>query len=93
MAGRRLAAVSGALVQHGQPAGTPAALVMAGTAMTQRVVTGTLGDIAALAAAAGVSTPANLFVGAVVALRDQLEWFKPAAAAAAYNAHPEGAER
>lgn len=93
MAGRRLAAVSGALVQHGQPAGTPAALVMAGTAMTQRVVTGTLGDIAALAAAAGVSSPAILYVGAVVALRDQLEWFKPAAAAAAYNAHPEGAER
>ncbi len=92
MAGRRLDAVSDALQRHGAAAATPAALVMAGTTAGQRVVTGTLADIGARAAAAGVSSPAILYVGAVVSLGDQLEWFKPAATAAAYNAQPEGVQ-
>lgn len=93
MSGRRLAAVSDALCRHGRPAGTPAAVVMGGTTHDQRVVTGTLGDIAANAAAAGVSSPAILYVGDVVALRERLDWFRPAAGAAAYNAPTSGAPR
>jgi len=89
MAGRRLAAVSEALRAHGRPAGTPAAVVMGGTTVEQHVVSGTLGDIAARAAAAGVSSPAILYVGDVVALRERLDWFRPAAGAA-YNAQPSG---
>jgi len=90
MAGRRLAAVSAALCHHGRAASTPAALVMGGTTASQRVVTGTLGDIAGRAEAAGVTSPAILYVGEVVALREQLDWFRPAAGAAAYNAPTSG---
>ena len=39
--------------RHGRPADTPAAVVMGGTTDDQRVVAGTLGDIAGKAAAAG----------------------------------------
>ncbi|MEQ1802944.1 MAG: siroheme synthase CysG [Gammaproteobacteria bacterium] len=93
MAGRRLAEVSDALRRHGRPGATPAAVVMAGTTSDQRVVTGTLASIAGQAAAAGVSSPAILYVGDVVALRDRLDWFRPAAGTAAYNASTSGAPR
>jgi uroporphyrin-III C-methyltransferase/precorrin-2 dehydrogenase/sirohydrochlorin ferrochelatase len=86
MSGRRLAAVSDALRQHGRPGDTPAAVVMGGTTAGQRVVAGTLGDIAGRAAAAGIASPAILYVGDVVALHERLAWFGPAAGAAAYNA-------
>lgn len=86
MSGKRLASVSDALRRHGRPDGTPAALVMGGTTADQRVIEGTLADIAERAAAAGVSSPAILYVGDVVALRKDLDWFGPAAAGAAYNA-------
>lgn len=93
MTGRRLGAVSDALCRHGRPAGTPAAVVMGGTTAVQRVVTGNLGNIAGLAAAAGLSSPAILYVGEVVALRERLDWFRPAAGAAAYNAPTSGVHR
>lgn len=93
MSGRRLAAVSEALCRHGRPGDTPAAVVMGGTTADQRVVAGTLSDIAGKAAAAGVSSPAILYVGDVVALRERLGWFGPAAGAAAYNASMSGANR
>ncbi len=91
MTGRRLAAVADALLRHGRPASTPAAVVMGGTTRDQRVVAGALGDIAGKAAAAGVSSPAILYVGDVVALREQLDWFRPAAGTAAYNEATSGA--
>ncbi|MBN8281401.1 MAG: uroporphyrinogen-III C-methyltransferase, partial [Gammaproteobacteria bacterium] len=86
MSGRRLAAVSDALRHHGRPGDTPAAVVMGGTTASQRVVSGTLRDIAGKAEAAGIGSPAILYVGDVVALREQLAWFGPAAGTAAYNA-------
>ena len=93
MSGRRLAAVSDALRQHGRPGDTPAAVVMGGTTAGQRTVAGTLADIAGKAAAAGIASPAILYVGDVVALRDQLGWFGPAAGAAAYNVSMSGVPR
>jgi uroporphyrin-III C-methyltransferase/precorrin-2 dehydrogenase/sirohydrochlorin ferrochelatase len=93
MAGRRLAAVADSLCRHGRPPATPAAVVMSGTMPEQRVVTGTLADIAGRAAAAGVSSPAILYVGEVVALRDRLDPSPPAAGTAAYNAGSEGVSR
>ena len=50
----------------------------------------TLADIAARTAAAGLASPAILYVGEVVALRPRLDWFGPAAEAAAYNADTAG---
>ncbi|MBS1148795.1 MAG: uroporphyrin-III C-methyltransferase [Myxococcaceae bacterium] len=72
MAGRKLAEATAALVRQGKSARTPAAIVEAGTWEGQRVIEGTLGEIAELAAAAQVGSPALLVVGEVVRLRAQL---------------------
>jgi len=58
-----------ALVAGGRREGTPAALVSRATLADERVIVGTLGDIAARVRAAGVEGPAILLVGEVVARR------------------------
>jgi uroporphyrinogen III methyltransferase/synthase len=63
------------LVAEGRAADTPAAVVERGTTAGQRVVTGTLLDIASLVAAAGLHPPALVVVGEVVRLREKLAWF------------------
>lgn len=75
-----LALVCRELVRHGLPAETPAAIVQQGTTASQRVVTGTLADLAARAAAAGLRPPTLVIVGDVVRLREKLAWFDPTAA-------------
>jgi uroporphyrin-III C-methyltransferase len=69
------------LLEGGLGAETPAAVIQQGTTGAQRVVAGTLADIAGRAAAAGLTSPAVTVVGAVAALRDSLAWFDPAALA------------
>jgi uroporphyrin-III C-methyltransferase len=69
MAGARLERSTSALIDAGRAATTAAALIQAGTWEDQAVVEGTLQDIAARAAQAGVGSPALLVVGEVVALR------------------------
>ncbi|MDP3858076.1 MAG: siroheme synthase CysG [Stagnimonas sp.] len=64
------------LQAHGLPADWPAALVEDGTQPSQRVITGTLGDLPAKVAAAAPSGASLLIVGEVVRLRQQLDWFK-----------------
>lgn len=93
MTGRRLPEVCAALLRHGRSGATPAAVVIAGTTEHQRCVAGSLGDIAARAASAGLASPAILYVGEVVALHDRLDWFRPAAPTAAYNAQAGGAHQ
>lgn len=68
------------LAAHGLSADTPAAIVENGTTNAQRVVTGTLATLPALAAAAGIRPPALVIVGTVVSLRDKTAWFEPHAA-------------
>ncbi|KAB0671590.1 uroporphyrinogen-III C-methyltransferase [Oryzomonas sagensis] len=63
------------LLRHGRSPETPVALVRWGTAPTQQVLVGTLGDIADRAEAIGFKPPAVTIVGEVVALRDRLRWF------------------
>ena len=62
------------LVEHGRSPTTPVALVEAGTLPDQRVVTGTLADIAERVRAAAARAPTLLIIGEVVALRDRLAW-------------------
>ena len=57
----------GALVAHGRAASTPAAAVSRATRVDQRVVTGTLGTLAALVAEAALPSPTLIIVGDVVA--------------------------
>jgi uroporphyrinogen III methyltransferase/synthase len=64
------------LLEHGKPAGTPAAIVRWGSRPDQKTVTGTLADIAEKAAAEKISPPAIMITGDVVRLRDKLKWYE-----------------
>lgn len=61
-----LPALCAKLVEHGLPPQWPAAIVERGTRADQRVLTGTLGNLPAQAAQAGVTSPALIIVGEVV---------------------------
>ena len=63
------------LVAHGADAETPAAVVDNGTRDSQKVIDGTLSNLAARVSEANLEGPAILIVGGVVTLRDKLSWF------------------
>ncbi len=65
------------LVKHGLSAATPAAIVQQGTTLKQKVVTGTLETLPALAVEAQLKPPTLIIVGEVVRLHDKLAWFHP----------------
>ncbi len=74
-----LAQICARLIEHGLPPSQPAAVVQQGTTQAQRIVSGTLADLAARVEAAGLSSPCLTIVGEVVRLRESLEWFETAA--------------
>jgi len=63
------------LIAHGRAASTPFALIENGSRRGQRVVTGTLADLAERAQGHRVQSPALLIVGEVAALAQRLHWF------------------
>src|SRR5690606_7949820 len=63
------------LLEAGRDPATPFALVENGSRPEQRVVTGTLRDLALTARAHAVASPALLILGEVAALAGQLHWF------------------
>ena len=69
-------------IAHGAAPELPVAVIDNGTRKRQRVVTGTLADIAEKTVAAGLKGPSIIIIGTVVTLRDRLAWFEP-------NAEPE----
>jgi len=69
-----LAGICERLVEEGRDASTPAAVIERGTTPGQRVVTGTLSDLAERVRTAGLHPPSLIVVGDVVRLRDQLMW-------------------
>jgi uroporphyrinogen III methyltransferase/synthase len=73
---RQLPAIAKRLVEAGRPADEAAAVIERGTLPGQRTVTGTLGDIAERAAAAGIGPPAITVVGPVARLRERLAWLE-----------------
>lgn len=83
-----LAQICAKLIEHGLPAEHPAAVVQQGTTAAQRVVTGTLADLARRVEAAGLESPALTIVGEVVKLREMLDWYgvQPAALPAPMSA-------
>ncbi|WP_051166931.1 uroporphyrinogen-III C-methyltransferase [Hymenobacter norwichensis] len=62
-----LARIAALYCQHGQ-ASTPAAIVQNGTLPNARLVTGTVAELPARAAAAGIGAPAIIIIGEVVRL-------------------------
>lgn len=75
MAAKKVPEIAAQLVAHGRAPETPAAVIHWGTTAAQKVVEGTLADIAARAT--DLQPPATLVVGEVVRLRSQLDWFNP----------------
>jgi len=73
MAAGRLTETCAALIVAGRPVDEPAALVMWATTPEERVVTGTLTDLPALAAAASMGPPATLIVGEVASIPREAE--------------------
>lgn len=71
-----LAELCAKLAEHGLDEATPAAIVQKGTQRCQRVVTGTLRTLPALAAQARLAPPTLIIVGEVVRLREKLKWFE-----------------
>lgn len=71
-----LGAIMTHLLEHGMPAQTPCAIIERGTTPAQKVITGTLVTLPALAQEAGLESPSLIIVGQVVALHKQLQWFK-----------------
>ena len=70
-----LPGIAAVLQANGMPADTPAALVQWGTWPRQRVVSGTLADIAERGRNAGIAAPVIAVIGAVAGLRDEIAWF------------------
>jgi len=63
-----LAQIRARLLEAGLPAGMPAAAIASGTTPAQQVVRGTLDDLEARIAAAGLAAPVTLIIGRVVGL-------------------------
>lgn len=65
------------LIKHGLPDTTPIAIVQHGTRPSQRVITGTLATLPAIAEREKPQAPTLIIVGGVVTLREKLAWFHP----------------
>ncbi|HEY3327765.1 MAG TPA: siroheme synthase CysG [Novimethylophilus sp.] len=72
-----LAIICRKLIEQGLPRDWPAAVIQQGTTRHQRVMTGTLENLAQKVEAAGFKAPTLTIVGEVVKLRDKLAWFDP----------------
>ncbi|RJF71352.1 uroporphyrinogen-III C-methyltransferase [Deinococcus cavernae] len=79
MAVKHLERIAADLIAAGRDPRTPAATIQWASTPQQRVVTGTLADIAAVVREAGVGAPAVTVVGEVVRLHESLNWFVPQA--------------
>jgi uroporphyrin-III C-methyltransferase len=66
------------LIEHGLSPALPAAVVQQGTTDAQRVVVGTLADLAQRVEAAWLQSPCLTIVGEVVHLRQTLDWYRGA---------------
>ncbi|MGS1009745.1 siroheme synthase CysG [Achromobacter anxifer] len=67
--------LTGRLLAHGRSPATPFALIENGSRPEQRVLSGTLQQLPALAAEHAIRSPALLIVGEVAGLASQLQWF------------------
>jgi uroporphyrinogen III methyltransferase/synthase len=72
----RLDKITQALIDHGKDPRTPAAAVQNATSGEQRTIQAALADLSQAVRAAGLTAPAVILIGPVVALRAELGWFE-----------------
>jgi uroporphyrin-III C-methyltransferase/precorrin-2 dehydrogenase/sirohydrochlorin ferrochelatase len=75
----RMAEILARLQEYGAPRDRAAAVIEQGTQPTQRVVTGTIGNLVERVASEQIKSPALLIVGEVTRLHETLSWFNSAA--------------
>ena len=68
--------IANRLMAEGLSPSTPVAIIQNGTRAGQKVLTGSLGDIAMKVRMEGLKPPAIIITGAVVNLRRELEWIE-----------------
>jgi uroporphyrinogen III methyltransferase/synthase len=76
MGAKSLPEIAEALIAHGKPPETPAALIQWGCTPRQKVAAAPLRDLPEKALAEGLGPPAVLVVGEVANLREDLRWFE-----------------
>lgn len=69
-----LESICAKLIAHGQRADMPVALISKGTTPEQKVVVGTLANIASKVEQHQIQAPTLTIIGEVVSLREQLQW-------------------
>jgi uroporphyrinogen III methyltransferase / synthase len=72
----RIGQIAEMLASHGTPPETPIAVVRWGTTGRQHSISGTLANIAEVAAREKISPPTVAVIGEVVKLREKLNWFE-----------------
>ena len=82
--------IASAFIRHGMAPDMPVAVVENGTRHAQRVISGTMSDIAAKVEAARFKGPVIIIIGTVVKLRDRLAWFGPDIENASSRPHDAG---
>ncbi|GAQ93846.1 uroporphyrinogen III methyltransferase [Thermodesulfovibrio aggregans] len=73
---RNLDIITNKLIDEGLSPQTPSAIIRWGTRPEQKVITGTIKEIASLAREHKISPPAILVIGDVVKLREKLNWYE-----------------
>ena len=76
MAGRRMQANLENLINSGYSPATPAAYIAGATTPNQRVITGTLANLAEKTSSINCEIPGLVIAGHVVELRDKIAWFE-----------------
>lgn len=72
---KNIESISNNLIKNGQRPERPVAVIRRGTTADQRILTGTLDNIAKKVEESGFKNPAIIIVGEVVNLRESLSWF------------------
>lgn len=70
----RIGIICSELAHGGMDLETPVSVIQNGTTTKHKMITGTISDIADIVEESGISPPANIIVGSVVNLHEELKW-------------------
>ncbi len=70
----RIRTICSELARGGMDLETPVSVIQNGTTTKHKMITGTISDIADIVEESGISPPANIIIGSVVNLHEELKW-------------------